>query len=837
MLAVLRLCLALIDRALWALPSTFALAARRARLRASTPVLVLVAKYPTPGASKTRLAASGLGDARTAEVARAMLLDVLARHARAGPRVQRVLLFSPPDGAHADKFARLLREAGCAEGDWTLVPMRSTDARSSNLTAVLMDALTRVRARFAPVSTTIFIGADAPTVGEDAVRAAIVAGLDGRAHLCPAEDGGYTLLGVPADAPASIFAGVRWSAATTAISQAARLAEAGVRVDIGATFVDVDDAASFEDLREKLAADDGQRALCSRVWALIEHGVAAHAEPNAGAADAPAAAEADATAAEPLRTGACSDAAVVARAAQAGELQLVRGEAFGIGGLDEALQTIARRVLATRALNPALVERLRLRHTRGLLLHGPPGTGKTLAARALGRLLGCADERVRLVAGPELYNQYVGRSESNVRELFADAEREQREYAEAAAGVGDAGARAPPRLHMLIFDEIDALTARRADTDGGSGASVTGSLVLSQLLAKLDGLSPLNNIFVAGTTNRLDAIDEALLRPGRLELQLEIGLPAVGARAQILHIHTAPLRREGRLALDAAGLDALAALAVNYTGAELEAAVRAAVSRTVVGARRGAPWSVSARELEAGLRDVRPAFGDADGREALARMCARGAPPRAGAAPNDGGGGDGDGRAGDAEIAGLPELCARVRSAARGELGGGTFAVLVCGAGTDALARARTRAAVAAARAADAPLLRVLASEEPRLLGKRPFERAEVLARTVREAHRSPVSCVVLEHVDRLAGAHLVRGLPPCAGDSATPTAARVDFDRELLGAVVGALTAQPREPTHVCVLVCTCASDAACDALFSRTAGEDAFFHAVLAVGHKVSS
>ncbi|KAJ1624133.1 hypothetical protein T492DRAFT_1049610 [Pavlovales sp. CCMP2436] len=823
-LDLMRLLVLLLDRALWSLPSGLTFLVRRRRLRASVPALVLLAKYPSPGRSKTRLAASGLGEAYAAEVARAMLVDLLARHSRSTVHVQRVLLFAPPDSAHRELFSELLAEAG-AEGAWTLMPMSSSDLRSSNLSAILADALGRVRARFAPVSTVVFIGADAPTVGVDAVRAAVASGVEGRAHLCPAEDGGYTLLGVPAGAPPSVFAGVRWSVPTTAISQSAKLAAAGVPVEVGSTFADVDDAEGFERLRDVLAADSGQCSQCARVWALMERGPARGGEAgmaedaSAGGGDGAADGHSDAAAAE-----AVSDAATVAAAAQQGDLARVSGEAFGIGGLDEALQTIARRVLATRTLSPALVERLGLRHTRGLLLHGPPGTGKTLAARTLGRLLGISDSRVRLVAGPELFNQYVGRSESNMRELFAEAEREQKEYHDdqaehagfkgGSAGGGD-GRRAfvkPPHLHMIIFDEIDTLSARRQDTDTGSGASVTGSLVLSQLLSKLDGLSPLNNIFVAGTTNRLDAIDEALLRPGRLELQLEIGLPAEPARVQILRIHTAPLRREGRLALDEAGLAELAAAAPNYTGAELEASVRAAISRAVVGARGKAGWTVGRAELEQGLADVRPAFGDADGREALLRLRMRG------------------GESADEVPEADPRvraLCDAVRKMASGELGGGSFAVLVRGAGSEALSRARARAAVAAALAANAPLLRVLGAEEHRLLGKRPLERAEAISRAVREAHRSQMSCVVLDGIDRLASAHVVRDLH-VEGSALAKEVRRVDFDRELLASVIGALTARPREQEHVCVLVCTCASDDVCDALFRQGDGEEPLFSVV---------
>lgn len=258
-------------RLLLALPARIARAARLRRLRARTPALVLVAKHPTPGRCKTRLAASGLGEAHAAEVARAMLLDLLARHARSDSPAARVLLFAPPDSTHRDKFAALAREAGCADGDWTLLPMAGGgDLASSDLTAVLADALARVRARLAPVSTVVFIGSDAPTVGAGCVRAALRAGLDGRALLCPAEDGGYTLLGVPAGAPPSVFEGVAWSASTTAASQAARLAELGVEVELGRAHGDVDEAADLERLRALLAGDGEERAACPRLWALLE---------------------------------------------------------------------------------------------------------------------------------------------------------------------------------------------------------------------------------------------------------------------------------------------------------------------------------------------------------------------------------------------------------------------------------------------------------------------------------------------------------------------------------------------------------------------------------------
>jgi vesicle-fusing ATPase len=102
-------------------------------------------------------------------------------------------------------------------------------------------------------------------------------------------------------------------------------------------------------------------------------------------------------------------------------------------------------------------------------------------------------------------------------------------------------------LHVIIFDEIDAICRKRGSTNSGTGVNES---VVNQLLSKIDGVESLNNILIIGMTNRLDMIDEALLRPGRFEIHLEIGLPDEKGRVQIFNIHTSELVKNKLLASD-----------------------------------------------------------------------------------------------------------------------------------------------------------------------------------------------------------------------------------------------------------------------------------------------
>jgi len=236
---------------------------------------------------------------------------------------------------------------------------------------------------------------------------------------------------------------------------------------------------------------------------------------------------------------------------------------LGIGGLDKEFSTIFRRAFASRVLPTEIIEQLDIKHVRGILLYGPPGTGKTLIARQIGKMLNAREPKI--VNGPDILNKYVGESEANIRRLFEDAEVEYKR-------VGNNSA-----LHMIIFDEIDAICKQRGSMAGSSGVHDT---VVNQLLSKMDGVESLNNILVIGMTNRKDMIDEALLRPGRLEVQLEISLPDEFGRHQILMIHTTQLRKYDKLAKDV-DIKEIAKLTSNFSGAELEGLVRAAESTAI----------------------------------------------------------------------------------------------------------------------------------------------------------------------------------------------------------------------------------------------------------------
>ncbi|TFK55646.1 AAA-domain-containing protein [Heliocybe sulcata] len=276
-------------------------------------------------------------------------------------------------------------------------------------------------------------------------------------------------------------------------------------------------------------------------------------------------------------------------------------EDMGIGGLDQEFGAIFRRAFASRVFPPGLVEKLGIQHVKGILLFGPPGTGKTLMARQIGKMLNAREPKI--VNGPEILNKFVGQSEENIRKLFADAEKEYKEKGDESG------------LHIIIFDELDAICKQRGSSQGGTGV---GDSVVNQLLSKMDGVDQLNNILLIGMTNRLDMIDEALLRPGRLEVHMEISLPDENGRLQILNIHTAKMRNNGVMDADV-DLVELAALTKNFSGAEIGGLVKSATSfafnrHVKVGTMAGISddvenMKINRNDFMNALEEVHPAFG------------------------------------------------------------------------------------------------------------------------------------------------------------------------------------------------------------------------------------
>ncbi|MDZ7962319.1 MAG: AAA family ATPase [Aulosira sp. DedQUE10] len=182
-----------------------------------------------------------------------------------------------------------------------------------------------------------------------------------------------------------------------------------------------------------------------------------------------------------------------------------------IGGLDLIKQTL-RESVEGALLYPELYLQTKALAPKGILLWGPPGTGKTLLAKAV-----ASQARANFIGvnGPELLSRWVGASEQAVRELFAKARQ------------------ADPCV--VFIDEIDTLAPARGSYNGDSGVS---DRVVGQLLTELDGLQVGTTILVIGATNRPDALDPALLRAGRLDLQLKVDLPDLSSRLSILQVHS-----------------------------------------------------------------------------------------------------------------------------------------------------------------------------------------------------------------------------------------------------------------------------------------------------------
>lgn len=182
-----------------------------------------------------------------------------------------------------------------------------------------------------------------------------------------------------------------------------------------------------------------------------------------------------------------------------------------IGGYPEVRAELHRALKLIRGAEGIPEELQRELMPRGFIFHGPPGTGKTLFAKAVATAM---DATILVVSGPEVTDMYVGESERKVREIFAEARRN-----------------APA---IIVFDEFDSIASRRSGReDGGSRA---GNAIVAQLLTEMDGFRAEVPVLIIGTTNRLDIIDDALLRPSRFQ-PIRIGLPDEAARREIARVH------------------------------------------------------------------------------------------------------------------------------------------------------------------------------------------------------------------------------------------------------------------------------------------------------------
>jgi len=218
-----------------------------------------------------------------------------------------------------------------------------------------------------------------------------------------------------------------------------------------------------------------------------------------------------------------------------------------VGGLDQLKEELCEAIEWPIKYKEAF-DYVNVETPKGILLYGKPGTGKTLIAKAVAKM---TESNFISIKGPELLSKWVGESEKGIREIF----RKARQVAPC----------------IIFFDEIDALVPRRGS--GSSGSHVSENVV-SQILTEIDGLEELHNVLIIGATNRLDIVDEALLRPGRFDRIIEVPNPDVKGRQHIFKIHT----KKKPLANDV-NIVKLVELTDSFSGAEIAAVTnRAAIT-------------------------------------------------------------------------------------------------------------------------------------------------------------------------------------------------------------------------------------------------------------------
>ena len=209
-----------------------------------------------------------------------------------------------------------------------------------------------------------------------------------------------------------------------------------------------------------------------------------------------------------------------------------------IGGLNKAILEV-KEVIELPLKKPHLFEEVGIKPPKGILLYGPPGTGKTLLAKAVAQSTGATFIEV---VGSELVQKFIGEGAKLVKDIFNLARR-----------------KAPS---IIFIDEIDALAARRIET--GTSGEREVSRTFMQLLAEIDVFKHLDNVKIVGATNRLDILDSAIIRPGRLDRLVEVGLPDEDGRLEILKVHTLNMNlKRVKLKEVAAGMG-------DFSGAEIQ---------------------------------------------------------------------------------------------------------------------------------------------------------------------------------------------------------------------------------------------------------------------------
>ncbi|MFB6114220.1 MAG: CDC48 family AAA ATPase [Halodesulfurarchaeum sp.] len=207
-----------------------------------------------------------------------------------------------------------------------------------------------------------------------------------------------------------------------------------------------------------------------------------------------------------------------------------------IGGLEEELEQV-REMVELPMRHPELFQQLGIEPPKGVLLHGPPGTGKTLIAKAVANEI---DAHFETISGPEIMSKYYGESEEQLRDVFEEAEE-----------------KAPA---VIFIDELDSIAPKRGETSGD-----VERRVVAQLLSLMDGLEERGDVVVIAATNRIEAIDPALRRGGRFDREIEIGVPDMPGRKEILQVHT-----RGMPLADGVDLDEYAEVTHGFVGADIE---------------------------------------------------------------------------------------------------------------------------------------------------------------------------------------------------------------------------------------------------------------------------